>query len=664
MEERCWGPLRSLAIVAISLLLPVVVVGSVGASEAVGDQGSALARFEEEVKPILESRCLKCHGRGKYRGGFSIETREALLAGGEFGPAVVVGQSDLSDLIDRVESDEEGYRMPDDGERLSASEVAALRRWVDDGLYWPEGFSFGFRRAPLAPRTPDVPEATPGLTSDNPIDRFVAHYWAEQGFEIAWTPVSDRTFARRASLDLVGLLPDLEQLEVFEGQSDPEKRTRYVERLLADRRGYADHWLTFWNDLLRNAYRGTGFIDDGRDTITTWLYRALYENVPYDRFVHELIRPVPGSKGFTKGIVWRGVVNASQAPPVQAAQNVSQVFLGTNLKCASCHDSFVNHWKLDDAYGLASVFAEAPLEINRCDVPTGRISEVRFIYKDLGVIEADVPRKRRLEQLADLMVSPENGRLTRTIVNRLWERLMGRGIVEPLDDLDQEPWSGDLLDWLASDLVAHGYDLKRTLRLIGSSQVYQQPSVGSTNEDEAYRFRGPHPRRMNAEQFLDAFATITGVWPEPEPAARKVDGRGQGGQLQVIPDVIGEPESSVPIRASLRFNDPLASALGRPNREQVVTRRDSIASMIQALELTNGEQFGQMLRKGAERLHAEANDDSDATIDLIFGRALGRRPNASEQAVAVELVGDPPTQQGIEDLLWTVLMLPEFQIID
>src|SRR5207344_956209 len=130
-----------------------------------------------------------------------------------------------------------------------------------------------------------------------------------------------------------------------------------------------------------------------------------------DQFVHELISPVPGSEGFTGGITWRGVVNASQRREMQAAQNIGQVFLGTNLKCASCHDSFVNHWLLADAYGLANVFADKPLEIYRCDKPTGEIADVRFIFPELGEIDAKAPRDERMKQLANLVTSPQNGRL-------------------------------------------------------------------------------------------------------------------------------------------------------------------------------------------------------------------------------------------------------------
>ena len=108
---------------------------------------------------------------------------------------------------------------------------------------------------------------------------------------------------------------------------------------------------------MRNDYAGTGYIDGGRKAITDWLYKSLVNNKPYDQFVRELIDPSPESEGFSKGIKWRGRVNASQVPEIQFAQNISQVFLGLNMKCASCHDSFIDVWKLDDAYGLAAIIA-------------------------------------------------------------------------------------------------------------------------------------------------------------------------------------------------------------------------------------------------------------------------------------------------------------------
>ncbi len=203
------------------------------------------------------------------------------------------------------------------------------------------------------------------------MDRLLGEYFASHETAPA-ARVDDRLLIRRLSLDVVGELPSPAEVRAFVADRASDKRERLVARLLADQRRYAEHWLSFWNDLLRNDYRGTGYIDGGRRQITAWLYAALANNLPYDQFVASLVNPVPGTEGFTKGIVWRGVVNASQTPEMQAAQNISQVFMGVNLKCASCHDSFINEWQLADAYGLASIYAEQPLEMVECDRPTGK----------------------------------------------------------------------------------------------------------------------------------------------------------------------------------------------------------------------------------------------------------------------------------------------------
>ncbi|HEY2249622.1 MAG TPA: DUF1553 domain-containing protein, partial [Planctomycetaceae bacterium] len=637
-------------------------------------------------------------------------------------------------------------------------------------------------------------------------------------------------------------------------------------RLLNDREAYTAHWLTFWNDLLRNAYHGTGFIDGGRKQITGWLYAALYENKPYDRFVHELVSPPRsrdgGSEGFTFGIKWRGTVNESQRREIQAAQSVAQVFLGTNVKCASCHDSFVNHWKLTDAYALASVFADGPLELHRCDQPTGVPSAVGFLYPQLGTIDPQLPRPERARRLADLLIHPENGRLPRTIVNRLWSKFFGRGLVEPLDNMDAEPWHQDLLDFLAANLADHGYDLKRTLRLMATSRAYQLPGVGldrAAAASDAFVFRGPIVKRLSAEQFVDTVLALTSSWPAPDGSLMKVDGRGQAGQLGAVAQVLADsrvdgtnasdgtnnkqqpvaarqplkdskwlwsrPEArqaappqtiylrhiwsleqapgqaiatftadnsfelfingkslaksdnwgapaqvdltrvlaagknvvaikvtngadapnpagmigeivaydavgkqsallatddswrvseasaadwlkpdfddsswkpasvlgdatvgpwnvaaiiersgttiqanaTVPsgfrIRAALLPLDSLQAALGRPNREQVVSSRDSAPTMLQALELTNGNLLGQYVQHGAAFWHKQEASDTKALVDRIYQTALGRSPNSSESQLAVQIVGAPATAEGLEDLLWSICMLPEFQLV-
>ncbi|HJQ80027.1 MAG TPA: DUF1553 domain-containing protein, partial [Lacipirellulaceae bacterium] len=544
--------------------------------------------------------------------------------------------------------------------------------------------------------------------------------------------------------------------------------------------------------------------------------------------------PKPESEGFVKGIVWRGVVNASQTPEMQAAQNISQVFMGVNLKCASCHDSFINDWTLADAYALANVYSDKNLELFRCDKPTGKQAEMRFIYPELGDIDRSASERDRQEQLAEILAGPKNGRLTRTIVNRLWARFMGRGLVEPLDEMEMPAWHPGVLDWLAEDLAANDYDLKHTIETILTSDVYQWPAVAAQEQTEkAFVFRGPTVRRISAEQFVDAIGCLTGVWhdkpdgdfdfsviggqstklsrdvkwiwssanaasaappgrvyfrktfvldakpskasaviacdnsftlyvnghdaasgkdygkpvtkdvtrwlqpgtnllavlainhtPEnkvPAENAAVTEGANpaglyvhvtviDGGTERVMgtdkswrfteekaegwnkPDFVAESWSSAAelggasvapwkmarkltsaraalalngrVRSALVVADPLMVALGRPNREQVITSRASEATTLQALELTNGRTLTALIREGAAKLVAtEKPQSSKEIVTDLYAKALGRKPSPSEQKLAEQTVGNPVQREGVEDLLWALVMLPEFQLV-
>lgn len=474
--------------------------------------------FAHQIAPVLRKHCGSCHTGDKKQGGFSMNNREQLLAGGEEGRAVVIGQSAKSELIARMKSADPNVMMPPEGERVPAAQIALIASWIDSGLKWDDGVTFqgSTYEPPLKPRRIELPPVVGGRS--HPIDRIIDNYF--QQHQVARPArVADAVFARRAYLDVTGLLPPPEKLDEFLADQSANKRDQLVRDLLDDDIAYAEHWLTFWNDLLRNDYTGTGFITGGRKQITTWLYRSLIENKPYDQFVRELIAPTPESEGYIQGIRWRGDVNSSQTVEVQFAQSISQSFLGINMKCASCHDSFIDRWKLDEAYGLAAIYASTPLQIHRCDKPVGRTATASWIFPELGQIQPDAPQPERLRQLAALMTHPENGRFTRTIVNRLWHRLMGRGIVHPVDAMHTAPWSADLLDFLATNLADHNYDLKQTIELICSSEAYQSQTLAQESAPEtAFVFRGPMTRRMTAEQFLDSVWQITGAAPSKPDA--------------------------------------------------------------------------------------------------------------------------------------------------
>lgn len=747
--------------------------------------------FAHEVLPILKENCAKCHTNGKYKGGLSLDTRETLLDS----ETVELGNSQKSLFIEVLTAEDEDERMPHDADPLAADKITVLTRWVNEGLDWEEGFTFKKKtwKAPLAHRKVELR----GSEGENPIDRIVGPYFKKNLVQPPGS-ISDTQFLRRVSLDLVGLLPSKNELDNFVASDIGAKREVKIEEILSRDLAYADHWMTFWNDLLRNDYAGTGFIDGGRRQITGWLYRSLRENKPYDQFVRELLNPTPESEGFIKGIKWRGNVNASQVREIQFAQNVSQVFFGENMKCASCHDSFIDDWKLEDAYGMAAIIAGKPLEMYQCDKPTGKMMEAKFLFDELGAIDKGLSRNDRLKKVAELATSPGNGRLARTIVNRLWARLMGRGLVEPVDMMSNRPWSEDMLDYLAWDLAQNGYDLKRTLSIVVSSRIYQSATVVSSKRGEGFVFEGPSVKRMTAEQFIDAVWGITGtapgkidaevkrasksstqsvpgkwIWSAPgsRPAGEKVifkkslnlpskttgriiitcdneyvllvNGKKVGGdadwetverfdvnrylakgknEFQVMARNLGSDpndaglyllmnltdssgtqttvvsdrtwlangqnavEQASPswgarvndqirtlfndgdirandevrsVRASLVKATLLMRALGRPNREQVVTTRPDDLTTLQALELNNGEEFVNYLNRGAAKFVAK-----EEMVETLYQEALSRRPSSLEKQVAREILGTKITPESTADLLWTILMLPEFQFIN
>lgn len=603
--------------------------------------------FSQEIKPILDTSCNQCHGRGRAKGGFQIDSRETLLKGGDSGPGFVVGKSAESLLIELVAGFDPDSVMPKKGKKLTGEQIGVLRAWIDQGAPWDANVTFArIEPANLKTRRPEVPK---GRGRDaNPVDRLLQPYFAAHKIKPP-KPVDDRVFARRVYLDVIGLLPPPDALEAFVAHKSKDKRTQLVRRLLADREGYALHWLSFWNDMLRNDYKGTGYIDGGRKQITQWLFSALETNKPYNEFVAELVNPTPASEGFTKGIVWRGVVNASQTPAMQAAQSVSQVFMGVNLKCASCHDSFVNDWTLADAYGLAGVYADGPLEMVHCDKPTGKIAAPKFIYGQLGELATSTNKADRLQHLAQLITQRTDGRLTRTLVNRLWQKFFGRGLVEPLDDMEHPAWHPDLIDWLAEDFADHGYDVKHLIEVMLTSRAYQLPATPATEQAGSdFVFRGPQVRRLSAEQFRDAVGVLTGVW-YVKPAAQLLRADGSTNQFTAT-------------RAALVAADPLQVALGRPNREQVLTSRASAATTLQALELTNGAELADLFARGAEKTLATSSPP-DAVVAQLYAKALGRKPTRTEAKLAASLVGQPVQKTGVEDLLWGLAMMPEFQLI-
>jgi hypothetical protein len=252
------------------------------------------------------------------------------------------------------------------------------------------------------------------------------------------------------------------------------------------------------------------------------------------------------------------------------------------------------------------------------------------------------------------MTHADNGRVARTIVNRLWHRLMGRGIVHPVDAMQTEPWSADLLDYLAVYLAENHYDVKSVIKLITSSTAYQSQSVALDEQPTGadFVFTGPIAKRMTAEQFVDALWQLSDTGPrEPHKS---------------VAAILSEEEKQgrKSYRASLVGSDLLMRSLGRPNREQVVSDRPAALTTLQALDLSNSPLLMETLSRGAESILKRFEGQEAATIvEWLYESALSRPPTSEEHNIAVDVLGARPNAQGTEDLLWMVIMLPEFQIV-
>jgi len=580
--------------------------------------------YDRQVHPIFAAKCFSCHSAEKRSGGLSLYSYEDVLNGGRSGGTVRPGKSAESLLMLRV-TGENQPRMPLVGPPLTDAEIALVRSWIEQGARRTptSARAKGKWEPPLTLEKPAVP-AVVWTDWSSPLDRFTAVYLKANG---AGEPqlVSDRVFARRVYLDVWGLLPPPNELRAFLKDHSPRKREKLVAKVLANPENYAENWISFWNDLLRND-EGVNYHNEtaSRKSISTWLLTALQNNLPYDQFVYKLLNPNAPTDpaGFLIGVNWRGVVSASQTPAMQAAQNTAQIFLGINLKCNSCHDSFISRWKLKDAYSLAGYFStEEKLQLYRCDVAQDQYASPAFLYPVLNRTPASGSTADRRSAAAAIFTDPRNGRLARTLVNRVWQRLLGRGLVENPDEMDGEPWSPELLDWLSSDFAECGYDMKHLIATILLSRTYQMPSVPAQAEaPKKYVFKGPEVRRLTAEEFADAIGSVTGEWhvyqePEPEPDPKKpapVD-------APFVP-----PKPGVYTREWRVASTSLTRALGRPIRDQVYSVRDSQPTTLQALELENGEPLTHWLNRGARKMLGELPPEPTP----IFDRPLPKKGTA------------------------------------
>ncbi|MCZ2343701.1 MAG: DUF1553 domain-containing protein [Bacteroidales bacterium] len=585
----------------------------------------------DDVLPILETRCFSCHSGGKVQGGLKLDSRAGLLAGGKLeGPAIVPGKPAESPLLARIQSAHEDERMPPKGERLSPTQVTKIATWVREGALWPEV----------------RPEPT------------------------ALTPLTDDlTFLRRVTLDTVGVAPTSEEIQSFLAEPAETRRTKAIDRLLADPR-WADHGMGYWLDVLAENPNILNPTLNNTGPFRWWLYESLLDNKPLDLFVTELIR-MNGSERYGGPA---GFATATQNDVPFAAKGVilTSAFLGIQTQCARCHDAPSHRSTQEDLFHIAAMLARKPQTVPATSsVPLDKIHEggrtpliqvtlkpgtavaVAWSYTD--IVSEDVGRKLAehpddsRDRLAAILTAPQNERFAQVLVNRLWQRYMGRGLVDPIDDWEKgTPSHPELLRWLARELVRNGYDQKQIARLILTSHAYQR-ATDTTRKSTGVLYASPAPRRLTAEQIVDALFAATGKPFRVEEASLDIDGQ----RAQQSSITLGQPRRSWMLTSTSNERDRPSLALPRiqavadvltafgwrGSRQEAVSVRDTEPNTLQPAILSNGTMGVWLTRLSDDHgitTLALREQSLDQLVDVLFLKLLTRHPTTEERSLYTE----------------------------
>jgi Protein of unknown function (DUF1549)/Protein of unknown function (DUF1553) len=467
---------------------------------------------------------------------------------------------------------------------------------------------------------------------------------------------TDAEFARRSSLDICGLLPKPAEVIAFEADTDPEKRSKWVDRLLA-RPEYADLFAMKWSAILKNK-RALGDVSrPGTFAFHGWIRQSLAENKPYDKFVAEIVA-ARGDSNVNPPVAWY----RQSATVEERVDDTAQLFLGLRIQCARCHHHPFEKWSQDDYYGFASLFSRIGTK------PGADPSSPRIYTMPAGMAsnpltgEARKPKPLGAPELPDLgpfrdprvslvnwLKEADNPFFARALVNRYWKHFLGRGLVDPEDDMrvSNPPSNPELLDGLADDFVKNGYDLKHLVRTIATSHAYDRSSQpNASNELDRRNFARFYARRLPAEVLLDAVGVVTG--------SRE--------KFAALPEAF---------RATQLPDDGFASyfldVFGRPKRESVCEcERSTEANLSQTLHLLNSDDINGKLTPDtarAAKLAVDGRSEAD-NVEELYRVALARKPTDEERAECVAFLGKRKAgrqlRQGYEDLIWTLLNTKEF----
>lgn len=479
-------------------------------------------------------------------------------------------------------------------------------------------------------------------------------------------PCDDATFLRRTSIDITGRLPTPGQAREFLADPDPDKRRKWVEQLLASP-DYADYFANKWSAILRNKRR------DERSTrgnflFHDWIRRSLLENKPYDQWMREIVT-ASGEIGRNPAVTWFREVKSIE----DQVQDAAQIYLGVRLQCARCHHHPYEQWSQQDYYGFAAFFSrlarkpgtQAGEEVIFHDRGTAAAinpkTKLPVMPTGLGTSAFDIsPEQDPRRVLADWMADKDNPFFARMLVNRYWKHFMGRGLVEPEDDMrgTNPATNPDLLDALAGHFIQSGFDLKELIRTICQSRTYQRSShPNGRNADDSQNFSRYYPKRLTAEVLLDAIDQVTDV-PTQFP------GQPIGTRAVQLPD------------DSFNADSYFLTLFGRPNNASASeSERTHDANLAQSLHLLNSRKIHERVSDPRGRAIRLANDSSltdEEKIRELYLWTLSRLPEEPEMELALGYirkktqVSDAAAasrsrlQEAYQDTLWALLNTKEF----
>lgn len=516
--------------------------------------------------------------------------------------------------------------------------------------------------------------STRGLTPEGQtahwIDQFIRAKQQALGLP-ATQQADDATFLRRAYLDTLGQLPTADEARSFAKDPDPAKRIKLIDHLLA-RPEYADHWALKWSDLLRNEEK---LLDaEGVKHFHAWIREAFAQNMGLDVFVRSLVTGQGSTYEHPPANFYRALRD-----PQTRGEAAARLFLGIRLQCAQCHNHPFDHWTQDDYYDWASVFARIDYEIienNRKDKFDKQefVGDQRVFQKDEGEVRnprtgADAtprflsaetrrlrPETDRLEQLAQWLTAPDNRAFAEAQTNRIWYHLLGRGLVNPLDDFRvTNPASHpELLAALSQEFIASGFDVKHLVREIMLSQTYQaMPLQDDTDTLAADNYVGREPKRLTAEQLLDAQCQVLNV-------ATHFNGYPTGTRAREVAGV----QRVRPREQAPSDDDRFLTLFGKPPRlMNCECERAEDTTLSQAFNLINGPGLQRRLGDPDNRLGSwiAQNRSDEEMVNELFWTALGRAPREREQQAALAHLRDHANRRAaLEDLAWAVLNAKEF----